>query len=225
MTTEAQVTCLTSGIRDAQREERQRKWRVKKKLAEGSRQSAEEAMGGRMRSALMLSLLVACSGCSNPATAGCTLENCRAMIDSCRTGFDDISTRCFTTNRLPDRELVYEYCRQGCSILRGGPIAQCIADRAGECRDGGTAVASAVGGSCSAMFQRPAPQAACEAACRADRTKCDDKCTGGPDCDSCFRSGLSCPDLCPDAGFVACADCSIRCRQTYQTCTDGCPTK
>lgn len=178
-----------------------------------------------MRPALMLPLLLACSACSNPGTAGCTVENCRAMLDACRIGFDDISSKCFTTNQVQDREQLFEYCRQGCSIQRGGPLAQCIADRAGECRDGGTATSDAVGRSCAAMFPNPVPEAMCEAACRADRTKCDDQCTGGVECDRCFRMGQSCPDLCPDAGFVACGDCSIKCTQTYQTCTDRCATK
>ncbi len=175
-----------------------------------------------MRTALIAVPLLWAAGCSCTGNdPRCSVENCKRLIDECRIEFDSYSTRCLTTNKLPDHNLLFEYCAQACNIQGMGPVAQCLVDKADQCADGGYRTFITVAETC--WMSRRVPEKRCEQGCFADRTTCDDKCTGGKACDDCFRAGRSCPDLCPDAGFVACADCSTRCMQTYYDCANHCP--
>ena len=177
---------------------------------------------------LSLALLVDCKS-SQP---GCTLENCRLMIDACRVEFSggpDSIAECTGIDR-PPRPIapeLHQYCVDACNASAGrGELASCIASKADACRvarDAGIFTDMAYA---SCLNQSPGgmPVASCAETCRTEQKACDTRCSGGDACDQCLRQGgPNCASRCSDAGWKACLDCSAQCGLDSIACSDRCP--
>ncbi len=177
----------------------------------------------RKRAAAVLVVAAAAlSGCPT-SQPGCTLQNCKAMVEDCRVSFVTFSPFCYgnPANRSPIDE--GPYCVEVCNAAAGsGAMAQCISDHASDCRaarDAGTTLDFAT--LCPSSW-KPA-EAGCEGKCAATWKSCDDACTGGRPCSSCRMTGGTCADVCPDGGTKTCADCSTPCTVAYLRCSEACP--
>ena len=185
-----------------------------------------------MRAWTWLGLSLVLAGCRFPQP-GCTTENCQTMVEACRvefTGGPASLAECTGFDR-PGRSIapeLNEYCVQSCNALPGrGEIISCIAAKADECRaaraDGGFTAVDAVVQSCFNAKPSKDPQPSCDDTCRTQQKDCDTRCSGGKPCDLCLRSGRSCANVCTDAGWKPCLDCSSNCGLDYLACSDRCP--
>lgn len=171
--------------------------------------------------------VVVFSGCSSNQV-GCTVDNCHAMLNSCRVAFDGPSPRCLintenTSSADAGSAQLDGYCVQSCTLQdNGGALAACIARKADTCIPGDDAVAVV----CREETKSNAalPLESCRATCAATRSSCDDACTGGAACSSCLDSGSGdCASVCPAANRTQCLECSMGCYRTYLECSDACP--
>jgi hypothetical protein len=168
------------------------------------------------------------TGCRQPQP-GCSVENCRLMIEACRVEFagSPADLAICTGFDRPTSPVDYSsYCVDACNAHSGnGELATCVASKADACRgarDAGLTF-SQVYDSCLDKTAK-APNKACEDACYAKQRTCNDPCSGGKPCDTCLRAGRSdCAMYCTDAGYKACLDCSGQCGLQFVACTDQCP--
>jgi hypothetical protein len=162
---------------------------------------------------------------------GCTMENCKLMIEACRVEFSGspaaVPECLWPGSGRPSGPIDFSrWCVDACNANKnGGTLASCIAGRADACRgarDAGMTFEQAIA-PCLDSTSVSLPEKACDDKCRADQDACDTKCSGGRPCDNCLRAGMSCGDVCSDAGWEACLDCSSRCGVDYVGCSDRCP--
>jgi hypothetical protein len=174
---------------------------------------------------LLFAGMLAFPASCNTSQPGCTAENIRVMADACRVSFDGVSPYCLATNHVEAGMDYTPWALPVCNAHAGnGALAECIAGKADACRgarDAGTTPEQVISPCLDSSAK--GPEKSCDDACTATRTTCDDKCTGGKACNSCVRMGGPCADVCPDAGFKTCADCSLQCALQYIACSDHCP--
>lgn len=187
-----------------------------------------------MRALTWLGLVVALGGVSVLAgchvpQAGCSIENCQAMVEACRVEFQGGPAAlaiCTGFDRPPGPVDWSPYCVDACNAHAGnGKVAACVAGKADECRgarDAGKTLDQVIA-PCLESTDKAALKS-CDDTCTAERKACDDACSGGKPCDSCLRAGRSdCASLCTDAGYSACLDCSSQCGLKYVDGSDRCP--
>lgn len=171
---------------------------------------------------LFAGLLISLAACKKPEQPGCTMANCRTMVDACRVeAVHGIPSECFQyaqeEGAVDFRERADAYCVEQCNGTESGEFISCIASKADVCRTD-----SAFADACP-VSKNP-PEASCNETCGEKKDSCDDACSGGRACTACRSAGNSdCSDVCPATGRIACIDCSEKCLDTYITCRDACP--
>lgn len=171
---------------------------------------------------LIAGAALALAGCQSQG--GCSYENCKAAIESCRVELGGGPTSlavvtCYEPGFKPDWA---KYCADACNNRPGnGALLSCIASKADACRDGGINNIFKVIDPCLDKNEK-GPEKSCEQKCATARDDCDRKCGITRECEQCQRAGMNCTGVCPDAG-TACLDCSVPCGNGYVFCTDSCP--
>jgi hypothetical protein len=183
-----------------------------------------------MRTTSAIIALAALPQCSHPQP-GCTPENCELVRNLCLAEPQAVPTgMCAYTGDFPAdiEQRRTRYCVDACNAdIYAGPVMQCLADSAGQCQAVEQVTHEAPTGIYAACAPEPldAGVSACEQACQTVSDACDDQCSGGHACESCrrFAPQGGCSGVCPDAGWVTCADCSFRCHLEFLRCRDTCP--
>lgn len=171
----------------------------------------------------LILLLPVLTACPLPQP-GCTLENCRVMVDACSVELRSYSLFCVTNTARPATPVdSAPYCVKACNASPGnGALVECIAGKAEDCRAARDAGMFLELGAVCPSTSKP-PQKACSDKCEATLEACDAVCSGGRPCDQCRRGGGTCGAVCPDAGFEACLDCSSKCTLEAAACSERCP--
>lgn len=143
--------------------------------------------------------LAAAAGCSD---ARCSLANCRKMYDPCQIAFaaePDARACRDVDGGVPTEFDFVRYCPAACNAMANGELAQCVADNATACGDGGVARASVVN---ACFYGSASRDAVCGANCDSDRASCQHQCT--------------------QDSFQACMDCAAGCGVAWGTCNQRC---
>lgn len=151
------------------------------------------------RTLALVGLCLAAAGCSD---ARCSAANCRKLYDPCHLAFaaePNVRGCLDVDGGVPTEFDFVRYCPGACDAMADGEFAQCVADNATSCGDGGVARASVVN---ACLIGSASREAGCAAKCDDARATCEQRCTKD--------------------SFQACVDCAAACGVVWGRCNRPC---